>query len=170
MLKTESNPDGVPKEMFDDMAEKMQQDRIAFLDDFGKTFFGVNLLHKPLSNPLLEYYRMLCSFASPRATQQCAKAFATTDFRNEMHLVNVPTLIIHGSDDKTVPIEPTGKQSTKHIPDNEFIIYEGAPHGLFYTERERLNADLVNFLTDRKTGVEKISEQVSNENYYNLIN
>ena len=96
------------------MTEKIKMDRIGFLDDFGKTFFGVNILHKPLSAPLLEYYRMLCSFASPRATLECAKAFATTDFRKEMHLINVPTLIIHGDADKTVPIEPTGKQSARH--------------------------------------------------------
>ena len=63
-----------------------------------------------------------------------------------MKLVNVPTLIIHGDEDKTVPIDPTGKQSAKVIPDSTFIVYEGAPHGLFYTERKKLNADLVNFL------------------------
>ncbi len=146
MLKTETNPDGVPQEMFNEMLTNMQQDRIGFLDDFGRTFFGVTLSTKPLSTPLLEYYRMLCSVASPRATLECAKSFATTDFRSEMHLVNVPTLIIHGDADKTVPIDPTGKQSEKLIPDNCFIIYEGAPHGLFYNERERLNADLLEFL------------------------
>ena len=64
-----------------------------------------------------------------------------------MKFVTVPTLIIHGDEDKTVPIEATGKQSAKLIPNNTFIIYEGAPHGLFYTEREKLNADLVKFLT-----------------------
>lgn len=170
MLKTDSNPDGVPQAMFDDMLEKMKQDRIGFIDDFGKTFFGVSLLSKPLSTPLLEYYRMLCSFASPRATQECAKAFATTDFRSEMHTVNVPTLIIHGDEDNTVPITPTGKESVKLIPDNAMLIYEGAPHGLFYTEREKLNADLITFLTEGKTGVEKINEQVSEEKRNNLTN
>ncbi|MBK5278183.1 MAG: alpha/beta hydrolase [Bacteroidia bacterium] len=147
MLKTDTNPDGVPKEMFDAMADQMTQDRINFLDDFGKTFFGASPLNKTLSAPLLEYYRMLCSVASPRATASCAKAFATTDFRSEMQSINVPTLIIHGGEDKTVPIEATAKQSAKVIPDNEFIIYEGAPHGLFYTDRKRLNADLIRFLS-----------------------
>ncbi len=146
LLKTESNPNGVPQEMFDDMANNLKQDRIGFLDEFGKTFFGVSILNKPLSTPLLEYYRMLCAVASPRATAECAKAFSTTDFRSEMHLVNVPTLIIHGAEDKIVPIDPTGKESAKVIPGNNLIIYEGAPHGLFYTERDRLNADLLKFL------------------------
>ena len=146
LLKTDDNPDGVPQEMFDKMTAQMKDDRIGFLDDFGKTFFGVGLLNKPLSTPLLEYYRMLCSFASPKATLDCAASFSSTDFKSEMTSINVPTLIIHGDHDKTVPIEPTGMESAKHIPNNQFIIYEGAPHGLFYTDKERLNADLIAFI------------------------
>ena len=153
MLKTESNPDGVPQETYAEMTENMKNDRIGFIDDFGKTFFGVTLMSKPLSTPLLEYYRMLCSFASHRATQECAKAFATTDFRKEMHTVNVPTLIIHGDEDKTVPITPTGKESTKLIPNNAMLIYQGAPHGLFYTEKEKLNKDLGIFLKSGLDGI-----------------
>ena len=149
MLQSDSNPDGVPQDIFDDMAKQMQYDRIGFLDEFGKTFFGVSMFHKPLSAPLLEYYRMLCTAASPRATLQCAKAFATTDFRDEMKLINVPTLIIHGSADNTVPIDATGKQSAIAIPGNRFIIYDGAPHGLFYTDKEKLNTDLVTFISGR---------------------
>ena len=146
LLKTETNPDGVPQEMFDDMAMKMQDDRIGFLDAFGKTFFGITMFSKPVSEPLLDYYRMLCSVASPRATLMCAKAFSSTDFRTEMKTINVPTLIIHGDEDETVPIDPTGKESAKVIADNEFVVYSGAPHGLFYTEKTRLNADLIEFL------------------------
>lgn len=146
ILKTGDNPNGVPQDMFDDMAMKMQDDRIGFLDAFGKTFFGVTMFSKPLSEPLLEYYRMLCSVASPRATLMCAKAFSSTDFRKDMKSVNVPTLIIHGDKDETVPIDPTGKESARVIADNDFIVYPGAPHGLFYTEKKRLNADLLEFL------------------------
>jgi non-heme chloroperoxidase len=146
MLKTESNPDGVPQEAFDTMSDQLKNDRINFLDEFGKIFFGIGPLSKPLSTPLLEYYRTLCAVASPRATAACAKAFSSTDFRSEMKLISVPALIIHGDEDKTVPIDATGKQSAKAIPDSTFIVYEGAPHGLFYTERKKLNADLVNFL------------------------
>ena len=146
MLQTDDNPDGAPQEEFDKMAEAMRDDRIGFLDDFGKTFFGVGLLNKPLSTPLLEYYRMLCVFASPRATLQCATAFATTDFRNEMAALNVPTLIIHGEEDKIVPIGISSDKSAQLIPNSRYIVYEGSPHGLFYTDKERLNKDLVEFL------------------------
>jgi pimeloyl-ACP methyl ester carboxylesterase len=145
-LKTDSNPDGVPQEKYDGMAEQIKDDRIGFLDSFGKTFFGVSFISKPISTPLLDYYRMLCSFASPRATLECAKSFSTTDFRREMASVNVPTLIIHGDEDKTVPIEITSEIATKLIPDNKFIVYEGAPHGLFYIEKDKLNKDLLEFL------------------------
>jgi non-heme chloroperoxidase len=145
-LKTDSNPDGVPQEKYDGMAEQIKEDRIGFLDSFGKTFFGVSFISKPISTPLLDYYRMLCSFASPRATLECAKSFSTTDFRREMASVNVPTLIIHGDEDKTVPIEITSEVATKLIPNNKFIVYEGAPHGLFYIEKDKLNKDLLEFL------------------------
>lgn len=145
-LQTDSNPNGVPQEKYDGMAEQIKADRIGFLDSFGKTFFGVSFISKPISTPLLDYYRMLCSFASPRATLECAKSFSSTDFRGEMASVNVPTLIIHGDEDKTVPIEISSEVATKLIPDNKFIIYEGAPHGLFYIEKDKLNSDLIEFL------------------------
>jgi len=162
-LKTDTNPDGVPQEKFDDTIDKMKQDRIGFIDDFGKTFFGVSVLSKPLSTPLLEYYRMLCSFASPRAMQECANAFTTTDFRNEMKTVNVPTLIIHGDEDNTVPIELTSKQSSKLIPNNMLLIYQGAPHGLFYTEKEKLNADIIEFAANGIMGVERLNRQLNEQ-------
>lgn len=149
MLKTDSNPDGVPEDVLDAKRNELAEDRIGFLDEFGQTFFGVTLINSPISKPLLEYYRSLCAVASPRATSECVKAFSSTDFRSEMKSINVPTLIIHGDEDKTVPIDATGKQSAKSIPNNTLIVYEGAPHGLFYTEREKLNADLVKFLTTK---------------------
>lgn len=145
-LQTDSNPNGVPQEKYDAMASQIKEDRISFLDNFGKTFFGVSFISKPISSALLHYYRMLCSFASPKATLACAKSFSSTDFRNEMKTVTVPTLIIHGDEDKTVPIEITSEIAAKLIPDNTFLIYEGAPHGLFYIEKDKLNADLIQFL------------------------
>ncbi len=148
LLQTPDNPDGVKQSVFDDMMTSMKEDRINFLDTFGKQFFGVNLISKPVSTPLLEYYRMLASFASPRATQECARAFATTDFREDMKFINVPTLIIHGDADKTVPIEPTAEQTSRMLPDAKYIRYEDAPHGLFYTHREKLNQDLIAFIQE----------------------
>lgn len=148
MLNTVDNPNGVKDSVFEEMLKKMKDDRIDFLDDFGKQFFGVNLISKPVSTSLLEYYKTLGSLASPRATQECAKSFAYTDFREDVLSINVPTLIIHGDADKTVPIEATGDQSSKLIPQSTYIRYEDAPHGLFVTHKERLNKDLVQFIRE----------------------
>ncbi|TCJ13733.1 alpha/beta hydrolase [Flaviaesturariibacter flavus] len=144
--KTSDNPDGVDESVFAEMLQGIASDRIAFLDDFGKTFFGVGLISHPVSSPLLEYYRMLASFASQRSTKQAALAFAHTDFRDDCASVKVPTLIIHGSADKTVPIAVSGERTAQLIPGAEFIVYDGAPHGLFYTHKERLNKDLIRFI------------------------
>ncbi|MCD0475377.1 alpha/beta hydrolase [Flavobacterium sp. EDS] len=146
LLKTDDNPDGHPKEKSEATATAIKEDRIEFLDNFGKTFFGVTIINRPLSTSLLEYYKMLCTFASPRATLKCAESFSTTDFRDELDSINVPTLIIHGDADKIVPIDLTSKKAAESIQNNTYIIYEGEPHGLFYTERDRLNSDLLNFL------------------------
>lgn len=145
-LKTEDNPGGKSEEENAETIKAITNDRIGFLDGFGKNFFGKSLLHDPISDPLLEYYRMLCSFASPKATTECAKSFSVTDFRDEMYSVNVPTLIIHGDNDKIVNIEVSSKKSAALIPNNEFLIYQDAPHGLFYTHKDQLNIDLITFL------------------------
>jgi pimeloyl-ACP methyl ester carboxylesterase len=151
MVKTNDNPDGVDESVFADMMEQMKEDRINFLDEFGKKFFGVTLVNKPVSTPLLEYYRMLASFASARSTQQAAIAFAQTDFRRDVEAVSVPTLIIHGDGDKTVPIKNSSDRTSEMIKGSQYLVYDGAPHGLFYTDRERLNMDLINFITSRET-------------------
>jgi pimeloyl-ACP methyl ester carboxylesterase len=147
LLKTHDNPEGVDESVFADMMREMKEDRIAFLDDFGKKFFSAGMMNHPVSTPLLEYYRMLASLALPRATQQCAISFSQTDFRNDLEGINVPALIIHGNDDKTVPIEASSERTASSIKYSQFIFYEGAPHGLFYTHRKRLNADLIQFIS-----------------------
>lgn len=146
LLQTNDNPDGHPKEKSENTANAIKTDRIGFMDNFGKTFFGINIINRPLSTPLLEYYRTLCSFASPRATLKCAESFSFTDFRADLDSIKVPTLIIHGDDDKIVPIELTSKKAAKAIRENTYIVYEGAPHGLFYTHKDKLNKDLLEFL------------------------
>ncbi|KAA5541643.1 alpha/beta fold hydrolase [Adhaeribacter rhizoryzae] len=147
LAKTPDNPEGVDQSLFEEILANLKKDRISFLDDFGKKFFGVNLISHPVSTPLLEYYRMLASVASPRATEQCAIAFAQTDFRNDVQQINVPTLIIHGDADQTVPIKASGDRTAQLISNSQYLVYDGAPHGLFYTHKEKLNQDLIQFIT-----------------------
>ncbi|WP_121354671.1 alpha/beta fold hydrolase [Flavisolibacter nicotianae] len=145
LAKANDNPDGVDQSIFAEMMEQMTEDRIAFLDDFGKKFFGVTLLSKPVSAPLLDYYRSLAAVALPRATQQCALSFANTDFRADVERITLPTLIIHGDADQSVPIEASSHRTAEMIPNAQYKVYEGAPHGLFYTHRKKLNEDLIAF-------------------------
>ncbi|HEX8268437.1 MAG TPA: alpha/beta hydrolase [Flavobacterium sp.] len=146
MLQTQNNPDGMPQEDFDKMETQIRKDRMDFLENFGKTFYGVNLLNNPVSHAYLHHDMMVAACASPRATLECLKAFSSTDFRNDLAAVNVPVLIIHGDSDKTVPIKISAEKTAKMLPNARFLTYEGAPHGLFYTEKERFNQDLVDFI------------------------
>lgn len=146
LSKTNDNPEGVDPSIFADMLAQMKEDRIKFLDGFGKQFFGVNFISHPVSTPLLEYYRMLASHSTARSMEQCAMSFAQTDFRQDVQAIDVPTLIIHGDSDKTVPIEASSERTAQMIPNAVYKVYEGAPHGLFYTHREQLNRDMIEFI------------------------
>ena len=146
LLKTDDNPEGVPQKMFDEFETQLRDDRPKFLAAFGKQFYNDSLLKPAVSSEMLDWTQMLALTGSGKATIDCMKAFSSTDFRAEVSTVKVPTLIIHGDDDQTVPIKTSGEQASKLLPDAKFIIYKGAPHGLFITEKEKLTADLVDFI------------------------
>ncbi|KAB7733248.1 alpha/beta fold hydrolase [Rudanella paleaurantiibacter] len=148
LLKTDDNPDGVDRSTFDDMVDKIRTDRADFLQTFGKQFYGVGMLSKPVSQAMLDGDFMRAYLASPKATIDCVRAFSETDFRSDVQTINVPALIIHGDADKTVPIESSGEQTANLMMNASYKIYEGAPHGLFYTEREQFNRDLLEFILE----------------------
>jgi non-heme chloroperoxidase len=146
LLKTTDNPEGVDKSVFDDMKAQIRKDRFAFLQDFAKMFYGVGWVSSPVSQGVLDWSFVLAIMASPKATIDCVDAFGTTDFRNDFASFNVPTLVIHGTADKTVPIAATGHAAAKAIKGAKLIEYDGEPHGLFATAPERLNKDLLAFV------------------------
>jgi len=146
MLQTEDNPHGVPQSTFDEMAAAIISDRASFFASFFNDFFGVGMLSNPVSSELLEWTRSVGMQASLKATVDCVTAFATTDFRPDLPSIQVPTLIIHGTADKTVPIDATGRAAANAIMKSTLLEYDGAPHGLFATHRERLVNDLLAFL------------------------
>ncbi len=148
MLKTDDNPDGVDQSVFDEIMEGLKSDRAGFLQDFSKQFYGVSLISHPVSQAHLDGDFNRTYMASHKATLDCAEAFATTDFRQDLPTINVPTLIIHGGADKTVPIEASGDKTAEALPQAQYIVYDGAPHGLFFTEKDRLNQDLIAFVQD----------------------
>lgn len=146
MLKTEDNPDGVSHKVFDEMKENLNKDRAGFLQDFSRQFYGVTLLSQPVSQAHMDGDFVRTYQASHKATVDCVDAFAATDFRQDLTTIKVPTLIIHGTGDKVVPIEASGERTAEAIPHAEFIKYDGAPHGLFIPEKDRLNSDLIDFI------------------------
>jgi len=146
ILKDDSNPDGVDESVLDQMQAQVREDRFAFLQTFAKSFYGVGLVSRPVSSGLLDWTFALAIMASPKATIDCISAFGRTDFRLDLSAFNVPTLVIHGTSDKTVPIDPTGRAAAAGIAGAQLIEYDGEPHGLFATAPDRLNADLLSFL------------------------
>lgn len=151
MLKTSDNLDGTDRATFDEMAAAMRKDRAKFFAGFFKDFYGVGLVSRPVSDELLEASRNTAMQASLKATLECAEAFATTDFRPDLSAITVPTLIVHGTADATVPIDASGRAAAKGIANATLVEYDGAPHGLFATHKERLTADLLEFLSQKSS-------------------
>jgi non-heme chloroperoxidase len=146
LLKTTGNASGVDPGVFEKMMLDLTVDRPQFLTEFSEQFFGVGMLSSPVSQSMLSATCEDAMRASPLATLACVKAFSETDFRDDLKSIKVPTLIIHGDNDKTVPIEASGQETARLLPDAHFEIYAGAPHGLFYTHKDRLNGDLAKFV------------------------
>ncbi|MDP4130100.1 MAG: alpha/beta hydrolase [Bacteroidota bacterium] len=151
MLKTDDNPDGISQETFDDFIGQLREDRPGFLAHFGKLFYGVSLLNKAVGQDFLNWNQSLVLQASPKATIDCIRSFSETDFRPDLPKINVPALIIHGNSDKIVPMEMSGQKAAQLIPQAKFKIYDNEPHGLFYTQKERLNQDLLDFIVGSDT-------------------
>ena len=146
MLKTGDNPEGVDPSVFDEIMDGLHKDRPHFLAGFGKEFFGVSLLDHKVSAETLAWALQMAMMGSLRATLECAKAFSSTDFRPDMKAFDVPTLLIHGDADKTVPIDVSARRAVTMIPGARLLEYEGEPHGLQATAKDRLNKDLLDFV------------------------
>lgn len=147
--KDESNPDGVPQEVFEQMTEGLVQDRAHFFTHFFKDFYGVGWIDRPVSQEVLHQSWQTAMQAGLRPTLAAAKAFAGTDFRPDLASFTVPTLVIHGTADKTVPIDPTAREVARKVPQAQLVEYVGEAHGLFATQQERLKEDLLAFLQGR---------------------
>lgn len=124
----------------------MKKDRPAFLTKFNQDFFGQGTEGGGVSDELLHDAVRIAMQASPKATLDCVDAFAKTDFRPDMEAFNVPTLIIHGTADKTVPIEASADRAAQMIKGAEYKKYEGSPHALVITDSQKFNTDMTAFL------------------------
>ena len=153
VAQSDDYPDGVPQAKLDEVSAQMQEDRYGFLQTFLKQFFGWGVLARPVSEGVLDAGFHQSIMAGARSTYAAAKAWATTDFRPDLPAFEgVPTLIIHGTADATVPFDATGKKAAEALPHAQLITYDGSPHGIFETDKERFCRDVVGFLTQDQRG------------------
>ena len=146
MLQTDDNPKGVPQATFDEMTAGMTQDRAKFFAGFFKDFYGMGLIERPVSSEVLDWSFQMTMQAGLCPTLAAAKAFASTDFRGDLAAFKVPTLVIHGTDDKTVPIDTSGRAAAAGIANATLIEYDGAPHGTLATHKDQVTQDVLDFL------------------------
>jgi pimeloyl-ACP methyl ester carboxylesterase len=134
--------EGAPREVFDGMIESIRKNRPAFFREFLKAFFGPGLV----SDEVVDNAWRQAMMAGLRPTLACVRAFSETDFRPDLANFTMPTLIVHGVQDQTVPIDLTARAAAKAIQHAELIEYDDGAHGIFASHRERLIGDLLGFL------------------------
>lgn len=147
MLKTDANPGGLPKEVFDGFRASFLADRSQFFKDVASgPFFGFNRPAAKISQGMIDSWWMQGMMCGHKNTYECIEAFSETDFTEDLKKFDVPTLIIHGDDDQVVPIDAAGRASAGIVKNAKLIVYSGAPHGITDTHKDRLNEDLLAFL------------------------
>ncbi|MGI4732839.1 MAG: alpha/beta fold hydrolase [Janthinobacterium lividum] len=147
MLQTQDNPDGVPQSTFDQIADGIKKDRPHFFrHTFVPQFFGAGFISSPVSDDVIDWATSMALMAGLWPTLACAQAFSHTDFRPDLAAFRVPTLIVHGTADKTVPIDASGRAAARGIAQSQLVEYDGEPHGLNVTASDRLTKDLLTFL------------------------
>jgi non-heme chloroperoxidase len=146
MVRTGDNPGGLPIETFDAIRAGEAANRSQLYRDLADgPFFGNNRTGDvPQGTRDAFWLQGLAS--GTRNAYECIAAFSATDFRPDLAKIDVPTLVIHGGDDQIVPFEISGKLSAELVPNAQLIVYEGRPHGLPDTDRDRLHADILAFL------------------------
>lgn len=146
MLKTDSNPEGLPMEVFDGLRESLARNRSQFYRDFAIPFYGANRDGAEIPQSLLDEFWLSCMQVGLKSAYECVKAFSETDFTEDLKQFDVPTLLLHGEDDQIVPLRDSSIKSARIITNAKEIYYPDAPHAVTATHRDRVNADLLAFL------------------------
>jgi len=146
MLKTESNPNGLPMQVFDDMRAGLMKDRSQYYKDMAIAFYGANRPGAKVSQGILDQFWLWSMQSGLKNAYESVKAFSETDFTEDLKKFDVPTLVMHGEDDQIVPVKDSAKKSAKLIKGAKEIYYPGAPHGLTATLQDQVNADLLAFI------------------------
>jgi len=147
MLKTPANPGGLPMSVFDGFRAAYLADRSQFfLDVASGPFYGYNRPGAKVSQGAIQSWWSQGMMTGFNSSYDCIKAFSETDFTEDLKKFNIPTLIIHGDDDQVVPIGASAMLSSKLVKNSILKIYKGGAHGLSETAKDRLNADLLEFV------------------------
>ncbi len=145
MLKTPSNPGGLPIEVFDELRAGVQRDRSQFFKDLSMPFFGYNRPGAKVSEDIRYWFWLQSMMAGFPACYFCIKAFSETDTTDDLKKFDVPTLILHGDDDQIVPIGASAMLSSKIVKGAKLKVYRGGPHGVATTRKDEVNEDLLAF-------------------------
>jgi non-heme chloroperoxidase len=146
MVKTRTNPDGLPVEVFDGLRAASLADRSKLYRDLASgPFFGFNRPGATASQGMIDSFWLQGMMSGHKNAYDSIKAFSETDLTDDLKKFDRPTLIVHGDDDQIVPIGASARAAAKLIPHATLKVYAGAPHGLADTHKERLNADLLAF-------------------------
>jgi non-heme chloroperoxidase len=148
MLKTASNPGGLPIEAFDQIRAAVLADRAQLFRDLSAQFYGANRPGSNVSQGLRDSFWLQGMLAGFKAVFDCIKAFSETDFTEDLKKFDVPTLVLHGDDDQIVPLADSALLSSKLIPNARLVVYQGAPHGLCSTHKNQVNQDLLAFFQE----------------------
>jgi non-heme chloroperoxidase len=146
MLRTASNPDGLPMEAFDQIRAGVLADRSQFFKDLTGPFYGANRPGAKVSQGLRDSFWLQGMMAGFKGVFDCIKAFSETDFTEDLRTIDVPTLILHGDDDQIVPIGPSAIRSSKLVRGATLKVYPGLPHGMCSTHKDQINVDLLAFI------------------------
>lgn len=145
MMRREDHPEGMDPAIFDGIRAGLLNDRAKFLDEFGPVFTGSKLPGSNVSQQMLDWTLGMGLQGGFKGTYDCVKAFAETDFRPDLAKFDVPTLVVHGNADAVVNFDATGKAAAALIEGARFLVYEGAPHAVYFTHKDRLNQDMLEF-------------------------
>lgn len=146
LLKTSDNPEGVDGGVFEGIRQAIIADRPAFLSQFLTNFYNVDELGgKRISDEVVQLSWNIAVGASPKGTLDCVSAWLT-DFRSDLKRFDVPTLAIHGDEDRIVPLAASGKRVPEFAKGGKLVVVKGGPHGLTWTHADEVNRALLEFL------------------------
>ncbi|MEV3929318.1 alpha/beta hydrolase [Streptomyces sp. NPDC053728] len=149
MVKSASNPGGLPIEVFDGFRASLAANRAQFYIEVASgPFYGFNRPGAEVSQGLIDNWWRQGMRGAANAHYECIKAFSETDFTEDLKKIEVPVLVAHGTDDQVVPYEDAGPLSAKLLPNGRLKSYEGYPHGMLSTHPEVINPDLLAFVKE----------------------